>query len=401
MRRVLIRPTLAALVLAVWWLLVLGWAARVSPGDPWLASQQLTRDGSEAQSIFGVASADADGLRVQALGPRALGLQSWRLGDPISADDYRVLHYALNDFPRSMDLTLIFRRADLPGDVISVSLPWPGVNGAAIDLGLVEQWQGEIVEIGFSEYPSSGVAKLKLPFEPFTVVGVQLESSSWYGLLRALFTDWLAYRPWSLRSINVLGADMLIPHHHATLPIMALGLAGSLLLLWAILGVRSRARALRIVVLVVAAGWLLIDARWMWVLAQRQQGTQMLYADKSWEQRKDLQKDADLMTFAARVRGMVQSMSDAQKVLLWAESRFEEGRLGYHLRPLNVALLYPGTESRHLPEGILLLVDDSKGRWKYAADSGDLHGPSWRFSAQRIYQQGSRSLYRLDSGAMP
>lgn len=394
-RATLIRPTLAVLALAVWWLLVLAWAARISPGDPWLASHQFARDGGEAQSIFGVASADADGLRVQALGPHALALQSWRLREPISAADFRVLHYAVKDFPRGMELALIIRRADKADDVISVPLPWPGSDGATIDLGQIESWQGEIVEIGFSEYPSAQVAKLALPFEPFTVVGVQLESSSWCGLLRALFADWFAYLPWSQRSINALGRDTRLPHPRAELPVVALGLAGSMLLLWVILGVRSRRNTVRMALIVGAAGWLLLDASWMWTLAQRQQGSQMLYADKPWDQRKNLQMDADLIAFATRVRAMVDAMATEQKVLLWSGASFAEGRLAYHLRPLNVGMLYPGLAVDQLTESALLVIDDAEGQWQYAPDSGELQGPSWRFAAQRIYQHENLSLYRV------
>lgn len=400
MRRALIRPLLALLALSVWWLLVLGWAARVSPSDPWLPSAQITRSGSDALSVFGVTVADPKGARVNALGPRNLALQSFKFRTPIAAEDFSVLHYRILDFPHSLELALIFRRADLPADVISVSLPWPGPNGASIDLGQIEQWQGEIVEIGFSEFPAAHVASMQLPFQPFVVAGIQLESRSWSGLLHALRTDWLAYMPWSQRSINALGRGQRLPQPRAILPVVALGLAGSVLLLWGILRLRSRVHALQIGALVIVAGWLLIDARWMWVLAQRQQSTQSLYAGKDWDQRKSLQMDADLMAFAARISAMVEAMGKQTKVLLWSWSSFDEGRLAYHLRPLNVAVLYPGTRP-DLSKPVLLVIDDRKGQWEYSTASGELRGPSWRFVAQRIYQQGKFGLYRLETGGTP
>ncbi|MDN5923908.1 MAG: hypothetical protein L0H70_02785, partial [Xanthomonadales bacterium] len=365
MHGTLIRSVIAAFALLVFWLLLLGWAAQVSPGQSWSPVHALQLSGAKVHTVFGVAERDADGLSISALGAQSLGLQTWRV-PALQASDYGVLLYKFKGLPRNLDVDLIIRTAEHPQDVISVRLPWPGEHSGAINLASEPQWQGTITEIGFSEYANPQLVPPDAHFQPFTLIGASLQQSSWSSLLKVLVADWFGYRSWQQSSINSLDESMG-PSVQPMLLVLAIGALGSALLLWLLARVPVR----RSLIFVLLVAWLLFDAHWLVQLSERHAQTQAWYAGKPWLQRQHLQADRDLVECAAAVKHVLANEPPGQHVLVWAATRFARGRLGYHLRPLNVRDL-PGTPLDDLTTGAVLLIDDDSGVWHYDAVSGQL-----------------------------
>lgn len=390
MRGTLIRGLAGALALGLFWLLLLAAAAGVGPGQPWSPVQPLQLEPGKVHTVFGSAEAAADGLRVDALGARALGLQTWRVS--LQAEDYDLLHYRFEGLPRSLAIDLVFRRAAQPENVVTTTLPAPVLGNGTVDLQALPQWRGRITELGFSEYPDPQLVPATAPVEPFVLAGADLEQRSWLGALRLLASDWLGYRPWRQSSINAL--DEQGPGGHWPLvPVLALGALGSLVLLVWLLRVPPRPALMGVVLGI----WLLLDAHWLLRLSQRHGQARAAYAGKSWPERRQFQSDHALVEAAARIKHALVGEPRDRHVLLWADDGFVRGRLGYHLRPLNVGNWTPARGGlRRLASGSLLVVADRGGRWRFdpASDILDLGADAVR--ARRLWHGGSISLYRVE-----
>lgn len=388
MRRVVIRGAITVLALLAFWALLLGWAAHVQPAQPWSSTRTLSLPVAKVSTVFGVAEQRTDGLRISALGADALGLQTWRVGG-LQASDFGVLRYRFKHLPRSLSVDLIIRTAEHSRNVVSVTLPWPGERAGAIDLASLPQWRGTIVEIGFSEYANPQLVPPDAPFQPFTLVGASLQQPSWSSALDVLVANWFGYRSWQQSSINSLAEDAgggVRP----LLLVVGIGALGSALLLCLLARVPLR----RSLMVVLIAAWLLLDAHWLGVLGDRHAQTRAWYAGKPWPQRQRLQADRALVQRAATVKRVLADEPRGRHVLVWAPTGFARGRLGYHLRPLNVRDLQGGNLSA-LAIGSTLLIDDDAGVWHYDATSGTLRFGARHAHVQPLWRDGKFSLYRI------
>ncbi|MFZ1622475.1 hypothetical protein, partial [Dokdonella sp.] len=156
---------------------ILGWAAGIQPSSPFVASQMRNWDGSDFRVVMGGAAQDETRLRIGAVGENRTALQSVVLNG-IDADENPILRYRFEQFPHTLELSLVFRRAG-DDDVTVVSLPWPGNGSAWFDLGTVPEWRGQITELAFAEYPTPQIVPPMQGFRPFTLVDASLASRSW------------------------------------------------------------------------------------------------------------------------------------------------------------------------------------------------------------------------------
>ena len=198
------RIAFALAVLASWTVLLLI-AARVEWSSPFSPAEQREFPGGDFTAVFGTASADEGALRVASSGADYTSLQSLHPSD-LDADQFPTLRYRFADFPRTLELSLIFRTTEHPEDV-AISLPWPGDAVRTFDLSRIPEWHGHIVEIGFAEFPTAQLVPPAEGFKPFAIVETALCSRSWHGDLAALATDWFAAWPWTQRSVHALGRD--------------------------------------------------------------------------------------------------------------------------------------------------------------------------------------------------
>jgi hypothetical protein len=238
--------------------------------------------------------------------------------------------------PRALELTFVFRRADSPNDVQTVSVPWPVDGSGSFDLSRAPEWKGDIVEFGFSEFPTAQLAPPEQAFRPFSLDRVTLESRSWRGASAVKRSDWFGYWPWALMSISALGPDAAAARGHGFVALLALGAAGTVGLLALVLRWRGRRLMLAAITAALTA-WVVLDLRWLANLAGRHSNTRELYAGKTWEQRAALVADSELFAAAARARAALAEAPRAARVLVDADTDFTRARLAYHLAPLNLA----------------------------------------------------------------
>jgi hypothetical protein len=384
---------LAGAVLLVWAALA-AWAAGVPPGAPFQPAQRLRSVGADFQVVAGAAAPAGRQLAITAAGAEHTAAQALALSGGIAAADFPVLRYRWHAFPRTHELSFMFRRADAPGDVQTLTLPPAGAYPAYFDLSSVPAWHGRIVEIGFAEYPTAQLVPADMPLRPFALVEAELWSASWRGSLGALGTDWLAYRPWALMSVSALGPDAPWPHKASPVVVLALGLAGSLLVAGAVLR-RGRRWFAAAACIALAAGWIVLDLRWLADLSGRHALTRELYAGKPWRERAAIEPDSDLVAAAARVRAVLAQEPAARHLVVAADSPYAMLRLGYHLLPANSAPATAWMRTAAEPAPQTLLVVYAAPDWRFDARRGVLQGPVRAFAARALLDDGDLRVFRL------
>ena len=373
---------------------ILAWAAGMQWSSPFLASQPRHWDGSDFRVVIGGAAQDETRLRIGAVGENRTALQSVVLNG-IEAADNPILRYRFEQFPHTLELSLVFRRVG-DEDVSVVSLPWPGDGDAWFDLDTVPEWQGRITEIAFAEYPTPQIVPPMQGFRPFTLVNASLSSRSWLGDLSALATDWLGQWPWSQRSVHALGRDTDTPRAQSLQLCLMLIIAS--VVIWSILILRIRGVALlRLSVIVFVLGWVLLDLQWQSGLRWRHAATQNLYAEFDWPERELHSADHDIVETARELKTALRELPENSRILVHAESSFSVLRLVYHLLPLNVGVLAQAVTKapgQALPAGSIVIVYDTPG-WSYDPQQHLLQGGGLKYNGDMLLRRKRLLVLRI------
>ena len=343
---------IAVLVVAVLasWLALLLWAAQTHWRSPLLPATERVFHGNDFDAVFGSAVAQGSHLQVASAAEDFSALQSTAPAQ-LAAADFSILRYRFKHFPRTLELSLVFRTAENPGDVQTIALPWPGAGVSSFEVSRVARWRGTIIELGFAEFATAQNVPPEMGFKPFDVVDVELWSPSWRGDLAALATDWLGAWPWSQRSVHALGREGEVSHSRSV--VLFAALAAAVAIGWAIMLLRLRGpRLLTLTIVCAALAWLALDLRWEAGLVQRLLATRTLYAGVAWPQRARIVGDSDIAQAADEVKARLLGTTAPTRILVDAGTRFQTLRLIWHLLPLNV-----GEFVQALPLGVALPDD--------------------------------------------
>jgi hypothetical protein len=388
MRRIACAAAIAAI-----WILLFGWAAGLHWNTPLWPAQKVILRANDFHVVMGAGVEDGDALQVGAVGGDGNALQSIRLA-PLHAADLPILRYRFSDFPRTLELTLVFRRAG-EDDVQTVTIASPGTGWTTVDLRNVPEWRGDIIELGFVEYATAQLVPPSIAFKPFRFARAELESPSWRGAAATLSTAWFTYVPWALLSISALAPDRETLGSFSLLLVILPGVVLSLLVAAVFLR-WSRRRLLRRAGLAVLLLWAFLDLRWLHDFGGRHAVTETLYAGKSWEERQRLLPEQDLLAAADKIRNWLATQPPTQRILLDADSKFAYLRLIYLLLPHNVGLLSLSGSSA-LPKDALILLYASSA-WVYDGTRGILTGYGRSYAVDPLYEDGDVRLYRLRGG---
>ena len=407
-----------AAVIAVIWLVVLGFAAGLYWSSPLTPSTTLPIAARDFRVVQGAGVEDGSSMRIGSVGDDGSALQAVSI-DHLRAEDFPVLRYRFDGFPQTLELSFFFRRADAPDDVQpAVTVPWPDGGWQTIDLSKVPGWRGEIIEMGFSEYPTPQIAPTSVAFRPFRFDQVELWSRSWRGSFAALYTSWFTYTPWALLSISALGPQREVAQAVPLAPLLLLATAASLAAAALLLRWSRRTLLLRCAASL-GALWVLLDVAWLDDLRKKHAFTESVYADKPWSERAQLVPDQDIAQTAAKLRSYLASQPGAHRLLVGADSKYVFLKLIYEVLPVNAAPLQQMGAFAWPPGDVfVLLYNDSQ--WRYDGKRGalvDAEGRragepqdvvfSGRFGhgshVEPVYEKGDVRLYvrRADGAAAP
>lgn len=392
----MIRRVVFFIALVAVWLGVLGWSAGLNWRAPLLPHERLALAGYDFHARVGSAERAGERLQIKTLGEDGTGLQTAMLTH-VRAADFPILRYRIANFPHTLELGVVFRRSDAADDVQTISLPSPGSGEAVVDLSSFAEWHGEITELGFAEYataqlvpPSTGRT-----FAPFAIERVELQSRAWSQLLPRLRTDWFAYRPWALRSINTLGAP--IETLDASSMQVATGIGVLLSLLATALILRPARRDFAFAAVAVALGaWLLLDLRWLDDLSAKHRLTETVYAGKPWEQRAALQPDEATFVAAQQVVRVARE-TKVSRVLVDANTPYTFLRFTYFLLPLNtISFDEVARTTSVLPNDTLVALLDND--WQFDANASVLKTPRGDYRVTPLFEQDALRVYRVRAG---
>jgi len=340
--------------LAASWLVLLLWAAGVDWRAPVFPDSERMFPGSRFRAAVGRAVVDGSVLRVESPDAENAALQVTAL-PAMEADRFPVVIYRFEDFPRTLELSLVFRTAERPDDVQTISLPWPGRGTMAYDMSAIEAWRGTIIELGFAQFPTAHLVPAAEGFAPFRLRRAELWSPSWRGAVAALVTDWFGAWPWSQRSVHALGREGAASGVRS--PVLFVAIAATLACGWAmlLLGLRGR-RGVMVLCVCGLVGWILLDLRWQSGLLQRLRETRVLYSGLDWSARQKRVADDALLAAAAQVKALLRDEPPHRRVLVYSDSGYANLRMIWHLQPLNVgAFGLAAAEREPIPEDTILV----------------------------------------------
>ena len=359
------RIAFAAIVAASWIVLLL-WAAGGDWRSPWSPEQRRVYSGDSFRGVFGTAEVSATRLHVASPAEDFSALQSVA-GVDVDAADFPLLRYRFEDFPRTLELSFVFRTAEQPDDVQTVSLPWPGSGISTFDLSRIAGWKGAIVEIGFAQFATAQNVPPARGFAPFDLVQAQLWSRCWRGDLGTLATDWFGAWPWSQRSVHALGREG--DAQPARSAVLVAAIAVVVAIGWGAVLLRLRGRRLLVLALGCSAlAWFALDLRWQIGLVQRLLLARTLYAGQDWPTRARIVGDEDIRAAADDVRALLVKRSVPPRVLVAGGTRYQSLRLIWHLLPLDAGeFVLARASGEPLPDGTLIVFYDNPA-WHEQAD---------------------------------
>ncbi|HJT98778.1 MAG TPA: hypothetical protein VJ696_10730 [Rhodanobacteraceae bacterium] len=387
-------PLLVATLLLLWAILV-GWAARAPLIASFQPAERMRFQGSDFRVVIGAGLESGRQLAISQVGTDHMALQSVAPANGLDAGAFPVLRYRWQDFPRTLELSFVFRREG-EADVHTITLPPAGRYPGYFDLSDVPDWRGRIVEVGFAEFPTAQLVPANIAFRPFALVEAEFWAPSWRGSLGALGTDWSAYRPWALMSVSALGPDAPWPHKRSPVMLLAIGLFASVVLATLVLA-RNRAWLAGTLCVALAGGWLALDLRWLGEFADRHALTRELYAGKPWRERAAIEPDTALVASAARVRAWLAREPADAHVIIAAQSPYDVLRLAYHLLPANVApvgaLMSDDRDDAAMQPALLVVYDDPA--WTFDPARRTVSNAGLEYRGEPVLDEGTLRIFRL------
>lgn len=366
-----------------------GWTSGLRWDTPLLPRARLPMAGRDFQAAIGAAAEEPQGLRVVGIGGDGSTLQVSRIN--ARAQDYQLLRYRFEDFPRTLELSLVFRRADAPQDLQAITVPWPGAGWRTVDLHSIPAWHGEIIELGFAQFATGQLVPSSVAFRPFRLDGAELVSTSWTGALAAQSTIWFGYAPWALMAINALGHELdAVP----SVPFAGLA-AVSVLLMLGVAAVILRwtmRRTLRGAAISAMALWIVLDLCWLHDLRAKHDLTETVYAGRSWEERERLAPNEDLTFVAAQARDWLSAHPTGQRVFVAADTSYNFFRLLYQMLPQNAAALFYVGNAIVPKDSLIVLYGESQ--WRYYPEAKAINGRGRTYAAEPVFSSGGARIFR-------
>lgn len=354
-------------------------------GVPWRADVEIDLPASQFKAVTGAATLDGGHLRLHGIAPDGTTLVA--AGVDFDAADVRFLSYRFQRFPPSLRLALGWRTADQPQRWQWAPLPFPR-GETTVDLRrLIPDWSGRIIQVGFTPRAAELLPPDALPARDASFLGARLHGDGRADAVAALLDEWLAYRPWSGRSINTSGFSLRYREPRPLQAWVLLAAAAAVVVPGLILGWRRR-QWLRAAALAAGVAWLVLDAAQLRLLAQRTLHTRELSQLASGGLRTEPMVAGAMDSLRSRLG---EGGMDRRLVVLGADP-FLRSYPPFELMPLDVASLAPNELAEALP-GTLLLRLGPVG--EFDAAGGSLRIDGLHLRVRVLHNEGGAVLLEL------
>lgn len=383
-----------AVVVTLVWFGLLALFVPLPLSAPLASSTTQSIDGAAFTPVIGSARRDGDSLVVTAMAGAQGAMQVHQPTQPIDAGSLPILRYRFEELPRMLELVFLFRRADQPDDVKVLTVPGVGGRAGAVDLSRLPEWDGQIIEIGFAEFPGAQSVPPSRAFRSFDLAQVEFQSRSWLSALAVRRDDWFGRQSWELMSLSAIGPDSDRPRGWPLPPLLFFGVVTTLLAGMVLLGWRGR-QLMPMAVIGFGLAWVMLDLRWLHDLHGRHAGTRAIYGGLPAQERALLQPDQAVFDGAARIRAALADEHPDTRVFVDAGSTYARARLLYHLLQLNVApvdLVHYGTPEQRA--GSIVVLFDARAP-RFDTQTGLLHFSDRSMPATPILIDGALRIFRV------
>ena len=242
--------------------------------------------------------------------------------------DFPVIEWVAAGFPAGTRVALLWRTDVEPARVNKRELEIDVGRLVPADVHDDPHWLGRIV--GLALVVQGAID------QPLRVRGVIAKPADALATLRERAREWTAPEPWTGASINTVagGADS---QQLPLSPLLAVSIATTIAILWLVLRKRRGAQIPGLVVsgvILTAAAWFVLDARWAVNLVQQTHATALRYAGKDNHAKHLAGDDRDLFAFIDKARTMLPA--EPARIFVVADADYFRGRAAYHLYPHNV-----------------------------------------------------------------
>jgi hypothetical protein len=368
------------------WLLLAG--VYLWSDDP--ARPTMRIDAQSLQLTAGEGAQSDQGLRVERAAPNGLVLVQGAIR-PFEARDYRGLGWRLDGLDATRALRVIWATAATTRKPFDRLISTAERRAGFVDLTEDPNWEGLIVGVGLAVVGSEPESE-PLLFESLTL---QPRRPALSAILPLAWNDWRRDLGWTGRSINFTDSAEGTGRIRPLIPVVVwCALAALIHLLLAPPWRGFRTWTPYGVILLV--GWLVLDARWQWLLLERLDQTRALYAGLDAVERRRVGPDQGFYPFIADIRDRLGT--EPARLLLVASdpAGYGANRARYHLLPHNVRLTATLDAASGVTPGDFVLLMSPLDRMAHDRARSELVFGDWRLAvSSELSRPGLGTLFRV------
>ncbi|MDX1734589.1 MAG: hypothetical protein R3228_09480 [Halioglobus sp.] len=312
----------------------------------------------------------------------------------VDAAQLPFLSYRSRVIDNRTSINLTWRRADDPDEVHGAALPVNAAGISAVNLSASPAWRGDIVEVGILVVAQAGDTAA-------SVSDLALESHSRLLVVRALVTQWTAFRGWTHRSLNYLRSH---PGENgiSALPYAAMWSALAALTLLALGRFAGNIGGIAFAVTFFVP-WIALDMLWQRELLTQLDATKQRFEGVDMAQRHLADEDSAIYGYATRLKREFLPERPARVFLFDSATGHDYRRLKtqFYLLPHNIYNFGNRVPRPALRRGDYVLVLGGNGEPTFDAATSQLvwsRGP--QAQAVELDAAAAGRLYQLTDPAL-
>lgn len=360
-------------------------------GLPWHAGDAQSWQGGDLEVVEGAALKGPDSVLV-AFEPGSDRIIIKAPSMPLAAEDSTAITVSFDQLPPGVRAGVYWQSSE-SRRLQSTPLVETADGSHTARLRGHPGWKGTIAEIG--------LAFLGRNAGSFTVNGLELVPLSWSETLKAYSVGLTDLETWSQRSINSLVYPSSLMGATPTLVAAMLVFAAVIVVAILFLLLRKKTGFASVALGVFVTVWLLLDARWQWVLAQNLSQARELYAEIPHEQKNLFGQDAQLQQLASLLKTRMLP-EEPKRVFIYdtgGRRSFNRLRLHYHLLPHNIHSLGKQPNPEFVKSGdYIVSIGPIPGVRYDSAERAMFVDGKGSIPSEQLHRSRIATVYRVISG---
>jgi hypothetical protein len=345
--------------------------------------------GKQFKTVLGTTQLQENALLVTGLQAQEDGehaLITTRLA--LTAQHYPYLQYKFDGLQAGLQLHLFWSTAENQGEMFSALMPRNFGDLSTFHLAVQPGWEGTITDIGI--YVSGD-----LRGQPLKISEITLSPSSGRLFMASVWSEWAAFRGWTIRSINFLHGA---PGSQTISPTIAMALWAGLasLFLYVMDHFWPTANLIDYGVAVLIP-WMTLDQFWQSELSTQLQETKHLFSGKTTHEKHLVDVDWDIYRYTKRLKEDVLPSSPSRIFILHDSQAHDFQRLKtqYYLLPHNIFNFNRWASHQQLEPGDYILVLGAVPGVSFDTSTNQFHWANNTFTVAIVDQDPFGILFQV------